>query len=314
MVGIYEPYVEVCRRLAELWPCRGGDRRRCSLNSGAEAIENAVKIARAATGRAGVDRLRPRFHGRTYLTMAMTSKLVVQAGLRPARARGLPRAGAVSLPRRHDRRCDRAASSSCFKAGRRPRTSVACVVLEPVQGEGGFIPMPRRLRPGAAELLDDARHPLRRRRGPVGVRAHRPDVGDRALGVEPDLLVSGKTLGGGLPLAAVTGRAEVMDAVHPAASAAPSAATRSRARRRSPCSTSSPAPAFAERAEQVGEHAARHGSRRSRAAPESSARCAGSARCSRSSSPSRTATRRRQSRLRRASAGCCSSRAASTAT
>src|SRR6201985_803238 len=82
MVGTYEPYVDLCRRLGELWP---GDAETKSIlvNSGAEAIENAVKIARAATGRAGVVVFDRAFHGRTSLTMAMTSKLVYKQGFGP---------------------------------------------------------------------------------------------------------------------------------------------------------------------------------------------------------------------------------------
>src|SRR6478609_5308565 len=85
MVGMYEPYVEVCRRLDELWP---GDAETKTLlvNSGAEAIENAVKIARAATGRPGVIVFDRAFHGRTNLTMAMTSKLVYKQGFGPLAA------------------------------------------------------------------------------------------------------------------------------------------------------------------------------------------------------------------------------------
>ena len=75
MVGMYEPYVEVCRRLAELSPCAGDEQRSILVNSGAEAIENAVKIARAATGRPAVVVFENGFHGRTLLTMAMTSKV-----------------------------------------------------------------------------------------------------------------------------------------------------------------------------------------------------------------------------------------------
>src|SRR3712207_1783828 len=75
MVAMYEPYVEVCRRLAELSPCRGSEQKSILLNSGAEAVENAVKIARAATGRRGVIVFDRAFHGRTNLTMAMTGKV-----------------------------------------------------------------------------------------------------------------------------------------------------------------------------------------------------------------------------------------------
>src|ERR671931_2208104 len=76
MVAVYEPYVEVCRRLADLSPCGGGEQRSLLVNSGAEAVENAVKIARAATGRPGVIVFDRAFHGRTSLTMAMTAKVV----------------------------------------------------------------------------------------------------------------------------------------------------------------------------------------------------------------------------------------------
>lgn len=83
MVGMYEPYVEVCRRLAELSPCRGTDQKTILVNSGAEALENAVKIARVATGRTGVVVFSNAFHGRTLLTMTMTSKLVYKRGFGP---------------------------------------------------------------------------------------------------------------------------------------------------------------------------------------------------------------------------------------
>src|SRR5881227_729852 len=76
MVGMYEPYVEVCRRLAELSPCAGAEQRSVLLNSGAEAVENAVKIARVATGRPAVVVFDNAFHGRTLLSMTMTSKVV----------------------------------------------------------------------------------------------------------------------------------------------------------------------------------------------------------------------------------------------
>jgi 4-aminobutyrate aminotransferase / (S)-3-amino-2-methylpropionate transaminase / 5-aminovalerate transaminase len=212
MVGMYEPYIEVCRRLAELSPCRGAEQKSVLLNSGAEAIENAVKIARVATGRPAVIVFDNAFHGRTLLTMTMTSKVVpYKAGFGPFAPevyrtpapypfRGVSEDDAIE------------ALHYLFKGAVDPH-SVACAVLEPVQGEGGFIPMtadfPKRLQ----ELLDhygilyvdDEVQSGCGRTGPVWAIEH--------YGVEPDLLVSGKTLGGGLPLAAVTGRAEVMDTV-----------------------------------------------------------------------------------------------------
>src|SRR5437762_1190148 len=83
MVGVYEPYVEVCRRLAELWPGAAGDHRSLLVNSGAEAVENAVKIARAATGRPNVVVFDQAFHGRTLLTLAMTGNVKYKHGFGP---------------------------------------------------------------------------------------------------------------------------------------------------------------------------------------------------------------------------------------
>ncbi|HEX4525856.1 MAG TPA: aspartate aminotransferase family protein [Gaiellaceae bacterium] len=214
MVGMYEPYVEVCRRLAELSPCRGADQKSVLLNSGAEAVENAVKIARVATGRPAVIVFDNAFHGRTLLSMTMTSKVVpYKAGFGPF-APEVYRTPAP-YPFRGVSEDDAIAGLKHLFKGDVDPSSVACAVLEPVQGEGGFIPMtpdfPRRLQ----ELLDD--HGILYvndevqsgcgRTGPVWAIEH--------YDVEPDLLVSGKTLGGGLPLAAVTGCAEIMDTVPP---------------------------------------------------------------------------------------------------
>jgi 4-aminobutyrate aminotransferase / (S)-3-amino-2-methylpropionate transaminase / 5-aminovalerate transaminase len=214
MVGMYEPYVEVCRRLAELSPCRGVEQKSLLLNSGAEAVENAVKIARVATGRPAVVVFDRAFHGRTLLAMTMTSKVVpYKRGFGPF-APEVYRAPAP-YPYRVVSTDDAIAGlEALFKSDVDPK-AVACVVLEPVQGEGGFVPMPRDFPPRLRELCD--RHGILyvddevqsgvARTGPVWAIEH--------YGVEPDLLVSGKSLGGGLPLAAVTGRSEVVDAVAP---------------------------------------------------------------------------------------------------
>jgi 4-aminobutyrate aminotransferase len=212
MVGMYEPYVEVCRRLDELWP---GETETKSLlvNSGAEAVENAVKISRAATGRPGVVVFDRAFHGRTNLTMAMTSKLVYKQGFGPL-APDVYRAPAPYPYRGVSTEDALAGLELLFAQDVDPR-SVACVVLETVQGEGGFIPMPAEFvrelkalceRHGIVYVADEVQSGCGRT-GPPWAIEH--------LGVEPDLIVSGKTLGGGLPLAGVTGRFELMDSVHP---------------------------------------------------------------------------------------------------
>src|SRR5689334_14359059 len=213
MVGTYEPYVEVCRRLAELYP-GDGEYKSVLLNSGAEAVENAVKIARAATGRPAVIAFDRAFHGRTLMTMSLTSKVMpYKRGFGPF-APEVYRAPAPYAYRGVTTDDAIAGLKTLFKADVDP-ASVACVVLEPVHGEGGFVPMPADFVARLAELcaehgilyVDDEVQAGIGRTGPVWAIEH--------FGVEPDLLVSGKSLGGGLPLAAVTGRPELMDAVHP---------------------------------------------------------------------------------------------------
>ena len=209
MVGIYEPYVEVCRRLAELSPCSGETQKSLLLNSGAEAVENAVKVARAATGKPGVVVFENAFHGRTLLTMTMTHKEAYKKGFGPFapevyRARG-------PYPYRGVSSDDALEDVSSLLA----EHEIACVVVEPVQGEGGFIPLPEDFPARLLELcrehgalyVDDEVQSGAGRTGPVWAIEH--------YGVAPDLLVSGKSLGGGLPLTAVTGPSEVMDAPEP---------------------------------------------------------------------------------------------------
>jgi 4-aminobutyrate aminotransferase len=202
MVGMYESYVEVCRLLEELWPGES-ETRSLLVNSGAEAIENAVKIARVATGRPAALAFDHAFHGRTNLTMALTAKVVpYKDGFGPL------------APEVYRAALDIDDVKRVFKQDVSPER-VSCIVLEPVQGEGGFIPMPEEFPRQLKELceqhgilyVDDEVQSGVGRTGPVWAIEH--------YGVEPDLLVSGKSLGGGLPLAGVTGKAELVDAVPP---------------------------------------------------------------------------------------------------
>jgi len=212
MVGIYEPYVALAERLDDVWPGDGATKS-ILLNSGAEAIENAVKIARAATGRDAVVVFDRAFHGRTNLTMAMTSKLVYKQGFGPL-ATDVHRAPAPYPFRGIETEDALHGLQLLFKQDVDPQ-SVACLVLETVQGEGGFIPMPAAFVQALRALCDE--HGILYVADEVQSGCGRTGTvwAIERLGVEPDLLVSGKTLGGGLPLAAVTGRADVMDAVHP---------------------------------------------------------------------------------------------------
>jgi len=213
MVGVYEPYVDTCRLLAELSPCVGAEQKSILVNSGAEANENAVKIARAATGRPAVVVFDNAFHGRTLLTMTMTSKVhPYKAGFGPF-APEVYRAPAPYPYRGISSDDALAGLKKLFKSEVDPAT-VACVLLEPVQGEGGFVEMPDDYPARLLELchehgilyVDDEVQSGVGRTGKMWAIEH-------YHGVEPDLVVSGKSIGGGLPLAAVTGRAELMDAV-----------------------------------------------------------------------------------------------------
>ena len=313
VVGTYEPYVEVCRRLAELSPCGAGEQRSMLVNSGAEAIENAVKIARAATGRPAVVTFEYAFHGRTLLAMTMTSKVnPYKKGFGPF----APEVYRVPAPypyRGVSSDDAIAALEHLFKADVDPST-VACVVLEPVQGEGGFIPMPRDYLLRLQELcrshgilyVDDEVQSGIGRTGEMWAVDHHD-------GVEPDLVVSGKSIGGGLPLAAVTGRAEVMDAVHvgglggtfggnPLSCAAAIAVL----------DIVSDETSWRGRASM--EQACERDSTSWPVATPTSARCGVSARCSPSSSPSAHPSARRPSSRRRSTAGSSCSPAGSTET
>jgi 4-aminobutyrate aminotransferase / (S)-3-amino-2-methylpropionate transaminase / 5-aminovalerate transaminase len=213
MVGMYEPYVDVCRLLDETWP--GGAQTKSILaSSGAEAIENAVKIARVATGRPAVIAFDHAFHGRTSLTMALTAKVVPYKqgfGPFPSEVYRAP----APYPYRGVSSDDAIRGLELLLKQDVDPASVACVVLEPVQGEGGFVVMPEDFPRRLQEIcerhgilyVDDEVQAGAGRTGPVWAIEH--------YGVEPDLLVSGKSLGGGLPLAGVTGPAALMDSVPP---------------------------------------------------------------------------------------------------
>jgi len=215
MVTPYEGYVEVCEALAELTP---GDHPKKSalFNSGAEAVENAVKVARHATGRDAVVVFDHAYHGRTNLTMAMTAKnMPYKQGFGPFA--GEVHRAPMSYPFREPAPISgtqAAARAIGVIEGQVGADNVACVVIEPVQGEGGFVvPAPGFL-PAIAQwcsahgvvLVADEVQSGFCRTGDWFACEHE--------GVVPDLVTTAKGIAGGLPLAAVTGRAEIMDAVH----------------------------------------------------------------------------------------------------
>jgi 4-aminobutyrate aminotransferase / (S)-3-amino-2-methylpropionate transaminase / 5-aminovalerate transaminase len=218
MVAPYQGYVEVCEELNRLTP-GDHDKRSALFNSGAEAVENAVKIARHATGRNAVVVFDHAYHGRTNLTMAMTAKNM------PYKHRFGPFAGEVyRVPMAYPFRWPGGPAACAADAldvitglihTQVGEDNVAAVVIEPIQGEGGFIVPPDGFLPGLAAFC--------RENGIVFVADEIQSGFCRAgdwfacdyEGVVPDLITTAKGIAGGLPLAGVTGRAELMDAVHP---------------------------------------------------------------------------------------------------
>lgn len=210
----YELYVAVCEELNARTP--GAFEKRSALfNSGAEAVENAVKIARYATGRSAVVVLDHAYHGRTNLTMALTAKsMPYKHGFGPF-APEVYRVPA-SYPYR-DGLSGASAWARCAALieAQVGASNVACVLVEPIQGEGGFVvPAPGFLpalsswcaSAGALFVADEIQTGFCRTGSWFACE-------DESL--EPDLVTTAKALAGGLPLAAVTGRSSVMDAVHP---------------------------------------------------------------------------------------------------
>ncbi len=211
-VAAYEPYLEVAELLCQRTPGTFS-KKAVLVNSGAEAVENAVKIARYATGRDAVITFDRGFHGRTLLAMTLTSKLVYKKGMGPF-APEVYRAPAPYPYRGVSTEDALEGLDFIFKAHVDPE-SVACVILEPVQGEGGFTVMPPEYLKGLKErcerygilYIDDEVQSGMGRTGTLWGIEH--------SGVIPELVTVGKSLASGMPLAGVVGRAEVMDAVHP---------------------------------------------------------------------------------------------------
>ncbi|HJR16029.1 MAG TPA: 4-aminobutyrate--2-oxoglutarate transaminase [Gemmatimonadales bacterium] len=217
-VATYEPYVELAERLNTITP---GDhlKRTYFLNSGAEAVENAVKVARAFTGRQAIVCFEHGFHGRTNLALALTSKAVpYKTGFGPF----APEVYRIPFP--YCYRCERAETPgrSCCMASVEgleqtfaaivDPNSVAAIIMELELGEGGFVPAPKEYvdqlatfaRAHGILFIADEIQTGFGRTGKLFASEH--------YGLVPDIITTAKSLAGGLPLAAVTGRADVLDA------------------------------------------------------------------------------------------------------
>lgn len=208
----YELYTTVAERLAAAAPFEG-PAKVAFFNSGAEAVENAVKFARLATGRPGVIVFEGGFHGRTLLALTMTSKA------NPYKIGIGPLAPAVyHLPYAQDYRGPSAAHA--LRALERALITkvapaeVAAIVVEPIQGEGGFVPAPKEFIAGLRRLCDQHGIVLVTDEVQSGFGRTGAMFAIEHYGVEPDLIVIAKALAAGLPLSGVIGKAEIMDAPH----------------------------------------------------------------------------------------------------
>ncbi|MFE2092870.1 4-aminobutyrate--2-oxoglutarate transaminase [Streptomyces sp. NPDC059460] len=212
----YRSYLDVCEKLNEIAPVPGA-KRTVLVNSGAEAVENAVKIARAATGRPGIVVFDHAYHGRTLLTMTLTAKnRPYKQGFGPfaPEVHRAPMAYPFRWPSGPERCAEEAADALADLLDRQVGSdNVAAVLIEPIQGEGGFVvPAPGFL-PRVAAICRERGILLIADEVQTGIARTGRMFACEHEGIEPDLLTTAKGLGGGLPLGAVTGRAELMDAV-----------------------------------------------------------------------------------------------------
>jgi 4-aminobutyrate aminotransferase/(S)-3-amino-2-methylpropionate transaminase len=206
----YEVYVELAERLSALAPIEG-EKRAAFFNAGTEAIENAIKFARSYTKRPAVIAFEGGFHGRTLLAMTMTSKThPYKAGLGPfaPEVYRLPFAQDYRGPSARDAldALERALVTTVAAE------SVAAIVIEPVQGEGGFVVAPREFLRGVRRICDQHGIVLVVDEVQTGFGRTGKMFAIEHYGIEPDLMTLAKSIAAGLPLSAVIGRAEIMDA------------------------------------------------------------------------------------------------------
>jgi 4-aminobutyrate aminotransferase/(S)-3-amino-2-methylpropionate transaminase len=213
----YEGYIAVCERLNALTPGKW-PKKTVLVNTGAEAIENAVKIARSYTKRPAIISFEDAFHGRTYMAMAATSKThPYKAGFEPFPS------DVYRIPYAYCFRCSysmKYPSCDVYCARHMEDTfkrvvaaeSVAAVMVEPILGEGGFVTPPAEFYPTLGEICRKHGILLIADEVQTGFARTGAMFASERLGLEPDLVTMAKSLTGGLPMAAVTGRAEIMDA------------------------------------------------------------------------------------------------------
>lgn len=219
-VYVHDGYVALAEKLNEIMPCKGDVKKTYFANSGAECDENAIKIAKAYTKRSGVICFTGAFHGRTNLTMALTAKKCYAVGMGPFPS-DIYRAPYPYLYRAPKGFTNEEAIqyyidelNKVFDEGA-PANEIACMLVEPLQGEGGFIPAPIEWVKAVRKICDD---------NGILMIADEVQCGNcrtgkyfaseywKEAGAAPDIITTAKSVGGGLPISAITARAEVMDA------------------------------------------------------------------------------------------------------
>jgi len=217
MVTMYEPYIELAKKLTEITP-GSYSKKAMFVNSGAEAVENAVKIARAYTGRQGIIAFESGFHGRTLLTMSLTSKV------KPYKHNFGPFAPEVykaPFPNLYRGQLHVSPEKACqayldyferFFISEVDPSNIAAMILEPVQGEGGFNIPPKGYWQGLKEICHKFGIVLIADEVQTGFARTGKMFAVENFDVEPDLITMAKSIASGMPLSAVVGRSEIMDA------------------------------------------------------------------------------------------------------
>ena len=219
LVGTYEPYVRLCELLNEVTP---GDYPKKTLlaNSGAESVENAVNLARRYTGRPAVICFEGGYHGRTLLTLSLTSKYgLFKKGFGPF----APEIVRLPMPNLYRKPAEQTEEQYLDAAIRQLETAlvsqvdpsaVAAVLVETVQGEGGFLAVPPRFLRRIRELCTEHGMVMIADEVQCGFGRTGKLFAIEHYGIAPDLIVTAKSLGAGMPVSAVTGRAEILDSAH----------------------------------------------------------------------------------------------------
>ncbi len=220
-VVTHEGYVALAEKLSQIAPVKGENKKAFMANSGAEADENAVKVARAYTKRSNIIVFSGAFHGRTYLTMTMTSKKSYATGQGPL-AGGVFRAQFPYYYRNPEGMPESAALDYYIKSIEDvfeecgAADTIAAIVVEPLQGEGGFIPAPLEWVQAVRKICDDNGILLIADEVQSGFcRTGKMFASEywKEVGVQPDIIATAKSIAAGIPLSAIIARDEIMDAV-----------------------------------------------------------------------------------------------------